>query len=627
MSVAKHSASLPRDVRLHEKTNQLFKGTALVRGSGEAVVVGTGLATELGRITRLVEDAEASRSPLEVRLERLAQNLVWLTLAVAAVIAGFGVATGRPLAEMAQTAIALAVAAIPEGLPVVATLALARGMMRMARRNAVIENLAAVETLGATTVIVTDKTGTLTENRMTIERILVGGRDFALDYAGRQILENGRAQGPVAREGQAEAPDPGLVLALTIGALCSNAEFDPATGAGQGDPIEVSLLRAADLAGLDAAALREQRPELAEVAFDSTTRMMATLHRDPEGYFSAVKGAPEAVLALATRHLRDGIECVLTPADRQAVLDRAELLAREGYRLLALAYGRGEDRLEHPYEDLVLVGLAAFRDPARSDVAEAIRDCRRAGIRVVMVTGDHPATAAAIAASVSLGAPGETACEGRDIAGIATAGRTALGRHSIFARVTPEEKLQLVTTFQAHGDVVAMTGDGVNDAPALKKADIGIAMGQRGTQVAREAADMVLRDDAFATIVHAIREGRVIFGNIRTFCIYLLSCNLSEIIVIALAIVSGLPLPLLPLQILFLNLVTDTFPAFALAPARATDRCWSGRPGRRKNRSSAGGSGGWSSCRASCWRRRHSAPSSRPVPSPAKRRRRPPSPS
>ena len=566
MPVAKHTDALPADTRLHEKANQLFKGTALVRGSGEAVVVHTGLDTELGRITRLVQEAEETRSPIEKRLQRLATNLVWLTLAIAGIIAALGVATGRPLVAMAETAIALAVAAIPEGLPVVATLALARGMLRMARRNAIVENLAAVETLGATTVILTDKTGTLTENRMTVDRLVLCDGEARFDHdAGRVVMEDrgGHARAGAVGPNDDDGGSP-LQLALTVGSLCSNAALGRPGEADHGDPVETALLRAAVTAGLDPGEMKERYPEIAEFPFDSAARLMATLHTDGSGYLSAVKGAPEAVVARCERILCGETERPLTQDDEAAFAARARDLAGRGHRLLALAFRRGAERPGSPYEELVLLGLAALRDPPRGDVREAVRACRDAGIRVVMATGDHPATAAAIAGSVAIGADGEEAYEGGRIAAMNDSELRALGERSIFARVTPEEKLVLISALQDRGHVVAMTGDGVNDAPALKKADIGVAMGQRGTQVAREAADMVLRDDAFTTIVHAIREGRVIFANIRRFCVYLLSCNLSEIGVIAVAILSGLPLPLLPLQILFLNLVTDVFPAFAL---------------------------------------------------------------
>ena len=455
-------------------------------------------------------------------------------------------------------AIALAVAAVPEGLPVVTTLALARGMWRMARRNAVIEDLPAVETLGATTVICTDKTGTLTENRMQVARIA--------DAAG--VVEVGHlASGFTA--------SPGLEAILDCGALCNGAELEGGDGGGGlGDPMEVALLLAARKAGIERAALLERLPEIRREPFDSAVKMMATYHRDSSQILIAVKGAPETVVVRARDTLtEDGAE-ILDEAARRAWLARAEELAGEGLRVLALAHRRVETPEAEPFQNLTLLGLVGLLDPAREGVAEAIGRCHDAGIRVVMVTGDHGVTARAIAADVGLcnaDAPWRSGAA-LDVEPI------DVGDCDVFARVSPEQKLRLVEYFQRQGDVVAMTGDGVNDAPALKKAEIGVAMGLRGTQVAREAAEMVLRDDAFATIVLAVEQGRVIFANIRKFVFYLLSCNTSEILVIGLATVAGMPLPLLPLQILFLNLLTDVFPALALGAGEGEDDVMSQPP-------------------------------------------------
>ena len=521
--VEKHERAAAHDTPLAERTPMLYKGTALTRGAGEAVVVGTGLDTELGRITSLVAQTEAAATPLERRLDRLGRRLVWVTLVLAVAVAAAGLATGRELGLTIQTAIALAVATIPEGLPVVATIALARGMWRMARRNALINRLSAVETLGATGVICSDKTGTLTENRMAVQR-------FAL------------------AEGRSEKE------ALEIGVLCNNAEAET------GDPMEVALLAAAARAGIDRAALLEGRRRVREEAFDPESRMMATFHRVEAGVRIAIKGAPEAVIAA----------CALDESGKKEWLRRNEALAAEGLRVLGLAAGEAADEGADPYDGPRLVGLVALRDPPREDVREAIAQCRAAGIRVVMVTGDQAVTARAIAGAVGLGEdlevlPGSAL---RPFAELSAEEKEQLLRASVFARVSPRQKLDLIDLHQRSGAVVAMTGDGVNDAPALKKADIGIAMGQRGTQVAREAAAMVLRDDAFASIVAAVEQGRVIFDNIRRFVLYLLSCNVSEVMVVGLASFVAAPLPILPLQILFLNLVTDVFPALALGVGR-----------------------------------------------------------
>jgi Ca2+-transporting ATPase len=558
LPVSKSPAPTPEETPLAERTGMLFKGTTVTRGSGEGVVVATGMTSELGQIASLVEGAEEEATPLERRLDRLGRMLLWITLLVAAAIAGVGIAGGRGLLLMIETSIALAVAAIPEGLPIVATLALARGMWRMARRNVVIRRLSAVETLGAASVICTDKTGTLTENRMAVDRYVLesGSVSFAQDdrRVDPTVLDQG---GAILRR------------ALEVGALCNNAELRGETGAGVGDPLEVALLEAAGQGGLDVVALRERHPEVREEAFDPDSKRMATVHRTPEGaVLVAAKGAPEAILEVCASVLGPDGPIPLDEAARADWLEQQSSLAARGLRLLGLAYKRIDDENAPAYADLILVGCVALADPPRRDVREAIARCRRAGINVVMVTGDQPETGRTIGEAVGLISeqPSE-AVHGSELDrldALSEAQRQRLLSTSVFARVTPTQKLELISLFQADGRIVAMTGDGVNDAPALKKADIGVAMGRRGTQVAQEAADMVLKDDTFGSIVEAIAQGRAIFDNIRKFVVYLLSCNVSEVLAVAAASFAGLPLPLLPLQILFLNLVTDVFPALAL---------------------------------------------------------------
>ncbi|MDJ1156645.1 cation-transporting P-type ATPase [Chelatococcus sp. SYSU_G07232] len=543
---------------LPDRSAMLFKGSHVVHGGGEGVVTGTGLATEVGRITQLVETAERGETPLERQLALLSRQLVWLMLALAAVITVVGIASGRPAVLMVETSIALAVAAIPEGLPIVAALALARGMLRMARRNALVENLPAVETLGSTTLVMTDKTGTLTENRMEVERILTPSGEFSVDHRRAVILKDGATIDPVA--------DPQLVKALLVGVLCSNAEYDSHARSGTGDPMEVALLRAGGIAGLNRDEQISAFPEVAEHPFDTATKRMATVHRSGNGHFAAVKGAPEEVLASADRI---GIRAdPLDDAGRARWLRQVDRLAAEGLRVLAVAVLPETGPEARVSGGLVFLGLVAFRDPPRHDIPDAVAALRGAGIRVVMATGDHPSTALGISRAVGIAEEGAAVTRGAELPcleGATAAERRAVSRGAVFARVSPEQKLELIDLFQESGEVVAMIGDGVNDAPALTKADIGIAMGERGTEVAREAADMVLLDDAFSTIVQAVREGRIIFDNIRRFSTYLLSCNLAEVLVVGGAVFVGLPLPLMPLQILFLNLVTDVFPAFALA--------------------------------------------------------------
>ncbi|MEN3226472.1 cation-transporting P-type ATPase [Methylorubrum rhodesianum] len=496
---------------------------------------------------RLVEQAAPDASPLERRLERLSGQMVWVVLAIAVVLAGFGVASGKDLRLMTEASIALAVAAIPEGLPIVATLTLARGMWRMARRNALIERLSAVETLGATTVILTDKTGTLTENRMTV-------RQLSLPSGETDLTESGSGGPEIAR-------------LLRVAVLCNDASLGQGAGQGSGDPMEQALLRAGRTAGLERASLLRDRPLVRKHAFDAGTRMMATVHASGRGYLMAVKGAPEAVLA-ASWHVDDGErDRPLDEVDRDFWRRRVADLGAKGLRVIACAERMVDDAGTHPFEELTFLGLVGLEDPAREGVPEAVAACRDAGIRVVMVTGDHAVTARSIALAVGIAGPDGQVMEG----GTVDEAADGLQGVVVFARVSPAEKLSLVRAYQERGDVVAMTGDGVNDAPALKQADIGVAMGRRGTDVAREAAAMVLLDDAFPTIVGAIREGRVIFDNIRRFAAYLLACNLSEVMVVGLAVLSALPLPILPLQILYLNVVTDVFPAFALAMGEGRD--------------------------------------------------------
>ncbi|POY02396.1 ATPase [Mycobacterium kansasii] len=546
----------PEAAALYERAAMLFKGTHVVGGNGEGIVVGTGLTTELGRITRLVEEAHQGRSPLEDHLARLSRQLILLTLVLASVVAAAGLLNGKPALLMIETSIALAVAAIPEGLPIVATLALARGMLRMARQSALVENLSAVETLGSTTVVLTDKTGTLTENRMAVDGVVTVTGGFDFDYQANTVLARGLPIDPSA--------DADLMRVLLVGVLCGNADYDVETKVGNGDPMEVALLQAGALAGLSRGDQLTRYPEVAEYPFDPATKWMATVHRDHDEYFAAMKGAPEVVLALADRI---GVAAEPFDDDRKAHwLDVARELATDGLRVLGLAEHACVDPQQLFGSGMVFVGLVAFRDPPRDDIASAVGALRRAGIGVVMATGDHPSTAVAVARAVGIAATDAVVTTGDELSHLKDAPESVpIARTQVFARVSPRQKLDLIDLFQRDGQVVAMIGDGVNDAPALMKADIGVAMGKRGTEVARDAADMVLLDDRFPTIVIAAREGRVIFDNIRRFAVYLLSCNLAEVLVVALAVVGGLPLPLLPLQILFLNLVTDVFPAFALA--------------------------------------------------------------
>jgi len=568
MAVEKGVQPLQVEAPLAERYNMLFKGTVLTRGSGEAVVVGTGMDTQLGNISLLVDETEDETTPLEERLDQLGHWLIWASLAIAAFVAVTGIIAGKETFLMIETAIALAVAAIPEGLPIVATIALARGVWRMAQRNALVKRLSAVETLGSTSVILTDKTGTLTENRMTVTGFLLGSGDVQVDWG------SSGSDGAFKRNGQSLYParDKALLEALEVGALCNNAAYSVEEGSnpkGVGDPLEVALLAVAAKGGIRRKSLMEKAPEVREEAFDSSTKMMATFHQNGGPCRVAVKGAPESVLDASSFILDEKGEREISENDRQQWLASNQKMAEDGLRVLALATKSAQTCEVEPYKGLTFLGLVGLLDPPRKDVRQAIGSCKDAGIRIIMATGDQAVTARIIGQAVGLvDDENGQVVSGADLKHeeeLTQEEKRQLLQVPLFARVSPEQKLDLIAIHQKNNSIVAMTGDGVNDAPALKKADIGIAMGQRGTQVAREAADMVLKDDAFSSIVVAVEQGRIIFDNIRKFVLYLLSCNVSELMVVTLAAMANAPLPILPLQILFLNLVTDVFPALALA--------------------------------------------------------------
>jgi Ca2+-transporting ATPase len=566
--VSKAVEPLEEDVPLAGRASMLFKGTSVTRGAGVGVVVATGMGTELGQIASLVEEAEEEATPLEDRLNQLGRRLIYATLIIAAIVAAGGILRGKEIFLMIETSIALAVAAIPEGLPIVATIALARGMRRMAQRNALINRLSAVETLGATNVICTDKTGTLTENRMTVMRIVNESGEIAVSG------ETAEKERSFTRNGESIDPQDDSMLRdiLEVGVLCNNASLQHEESDGEttgvGDPLEVALLEVGAKGELDRDALLDRLPQAGEEAFDSDVKMMATYHEDRGHYLFAIKGAPEAVLKVCSHILTESDERKMTDGDRKRWSEHNERMADEGLRVLALARKAAETIESQPYEGLTFLGLYGLLDPPRGDIRGAIDLCQEAGVKLIMVTGDQPITARNIASAVGLTDSDEDEVMlGQDLKSIDELSESELQRIvrvPIFARVSPKQKLDLIDIHQSSGSIVAMTGDGVNDAPALKKADIGIAMGLRGTQVAREAADMVLRDDAFSTIVAAVEQGRIIFDNIRRFVFYLISCNVSEIMTVFLASLMNAPLPILPLQILFLNLVTDVFPALAL---------------------------------------------------------------
>jgi Ca2+-transporting ATPase len=567
LPVSKQTDPLPPETLVMERNNMVFKGTAITGGSGKGVVVGIGLNTELGRISELVTEAESQQTPLEKRLNNLGQRLAGAVIVIAILVAIAGILTGRETFLAIEVAVALAVAAIPEGLPIVATIALARGMWRMAKRNTLIARLSAVETLGATSVILTDKTGTLTENRMTATAIRVAGTDITIEGAALAKPAHFHTNNNELDDETSTV----LEYLLSAAALCSNASLNMAPDgkvSPVGDPTEIALLIAATQRGIKQDVLLERMPEIGEVAFDPDTKLMATLHNRNTGFLTAVKGAPESVIPLCNEVRTGTGNSTLTDQEKNAWLEKAGELGSRGLRTLAIASKVTSDRDENAYGNLVLLGIFGLEDPPRAGVKDAVARCRSAGISVVMVTGDHLATARNIAGE--LGIVESTTNERKFVNGsdldslLAQDNPQELLDAQVFSRAAPEQKLRLIDLYQQSGHVVAMTGDGVNDAPALKQADIGIAMGIRGTAVAKEAAHMVLQDDEFGTIVEAVAQGRAIYENIRKFVVYLLSCNISEVLVVTLATIAGAPLPLLPLQILFLNLVTDVFPALAL---------------------------------------------------------------
>jgi Ca2+-transporting ATPase len=543
---------LPADTPLAERTNMVYKGTTIAAGTTRAVVIATGSTTELGRIGALVGSLHEERTPLERRLDALGHRLVWLALAVAAVVSALGALQGVPLALVVQTGLALAVAAVPEALPAVATIALAVGLRRMARRHALVRRLPAVEALGSTTVVCTDKTRTLTSGEMSVVRVWTAGQEFSL-----------QGDDPVA------VPDGGrLRRALEVAALASRPQAGSHGGAqpDTGDPVDFAALRAAERVGVPRASIGHERPAIGLVPFSSERKLMASFHRVDGAVMAYVKGAPRQVLALTGQIFHDDTVRSLDERRRRELLDINERLARDGLRVLALAVGRVEEPAESALGGLTFVGFLGLMDPPARGVKATIEGLRRAGLRTVMLTGDQRLTAEAVGRELGLLTSDSRVIDGREFDRLSGAElQQALAHAAAFSRVTPDHKLTIVKALQAQGDIVAMLGDGVNDAAALKKADVGVAMGIRGTDVAKEAASIVLQDDRFDTIAAAVEEGRVIYDNIRKFVFYLFSCNVAEVLLLLVSGLAGLPLPLLPLQILWMNMVTDTFPALALA--------------------------------------------------------------
>lgn len=561
------------DAGLGDRWNMVFMGAVLTRGRARAVAVATGMQTEMGRIAGLISQTHIDATPLQRRLAQLGRWLVAGCAVICALVVGLGLLTGESLHMMILTGISLGVAAIPEGLPAIVTVALALGVQRMIRYGAIVRRLQAVETLGCATVICADKTGTLTRNEMMAQAVWTAERVYHVE--GEGYGPHGRfVVGDAAVDPAGEEP---LLHLTAAAALCCNARLEAVSGEQRrqvvGDPTEGALLVLAERAGRPPAELTARHRRLWEAPFEAERRRMAVAvaAADAATVRLAVKGAPDAVLERCSTIWLGGERRLLTPGLRQQVMAAAQDMAADALRVLAVADQQlsaapgpeaDPDQVER---DLCLLGLVGMTDPPRPEAAAAIAAAARAGVRTVMITGDHPATALAIARGLGLAGPADRAVTGAELNTLGPRAMTALvARARVFARVTPEHKLRIVRELRARGEVVAMTGDGVNDAPAVKEADIGVAMGRTGTDVTREAAAMVLSDDNYATIVAAVREGRAIYDNIRRFVRYLLSCNIGEVLLMFAAALLRLPLPLLPIQILWVNLVTDGLPAMAL---------------------------------------------------------------
>lgn len=568
VAVDKHTHSIPHiDAPLGDKTCLAYKGTIVTHGRGRGLVIATGMRTELGKIASLLGDGDQSKTPMQKRLANFGKRLAMAALAICTLVFAIGVIRGEPLLLMFMTAVSLAVAAIPEALPAVVTISLALGAHKMVKQHALIRRLPAVETLGSVTFICSDKTGTLTQNKMHVTSLYADHRHMKI----------------VQLTGHNE-PWTTLFHAMAL----SNDAHQDSHGKVQGEPTEAALLHAAVEAGWNKKQLENEMPRLKELAFDSERKCMTTFHREADGIIAYTKGSPETVLAQCKHTLGSNGE---STTDKAALLQTAEAMASDGLRVLAFAYRKWPalpDNVppEHLEKDLVFLGFAGLIDPPRSEAKEAVSLCKSAGITPVMITGDHPATARAIAHELGiLENSGSMVMTGSELSSLGQQAFEAEVEHvRVYARVDPMQKIKIVKALQDKGEVVAMTGDGVNDAPALKAADIGIAMGKGGTDVAREAAHMVLLDDNFATIVHAIRHGRHLYDNIRKFVRYAVTTNSAEICTIFLAPFLGLPIPLLPIHILWINLVTDGFPALALTTEPAENNIMK-RPPRPPNES------------------------------------------
>jgi Ca2+-transporting ATPase len=560
--IHKKTEALPEGVlSLGDRSNMVFGGTIITYGRGRGIVVATGMKTEVGSIAEMLQTVETGRTPLQRNLDKVGRVLAQAALAIVAVVVLAGLFRDEPLLEMFIFGIALAVAAVPEALPAVVTISLAIGVQRMVKRNALVRRLPAVETLGSTSVICSDKTGTLTRDEMTARRLRTHERVVAISGSGYE------PEGELSRNGSAVDPSELETELLTAGALVCDAhlvEGDEGIWELKGDPTEGAIIVAAAKAGLSKLDLDERFPRVGEIPFTSESKRMTTLHTLGDAQVAYAKGAPEVILDSCSRQLTSRGEITLEETDRKAILEAVREMAGEALRVLAVAK-KTDATLEDAERDMTFLGLVGMLDPPRAEAQSAVARCKRAGIRVIMITGDHPLTAQSIAREIGLVRTGR-AVTGPELEAMSDEElANEVESIEVYARVSPAHKLRVVTALQDRGHTVAMTGDGVNDAPALKKADIGVAMGITGTDVSKEASAMTLLDDNFASIVAAVEEGRGIFENVKKYLMYLLSANIGEIGLVAGATLAGLPLPLTAVQILYVNLATDGLPALALS--------------------------------------------------------------
>jgi len=572
-AVTKQPATLEQgDIPLGDRENMVFMGTSVAAGTGQAVVVATAMNSELGRIAGLIEKAGAEEgTPLQQKLDSFGRVLVWAALGLVALLFGLGLLRGTELFELTMTSVSLAVAAVPEGLPAIVTVALALGVLRMSRRRALVRKLPAVETLGSTTVICTDKTGTLTVGEMTVRALSVAGQSFEVTGEGYGPDGEVRFEG-VKTQAQHAAP---LLELATVILGCNNAHLVHEEGTWKviGDPTEGALLAAGPKAGGQQERIEKERPTHHEIPFDSDRKRSTVIRKMPDGKLRAfINGAPDVLLERCTNLYTSSGVRPMTDEDRQDIVAQNTVMAQQALRVLGSAYrdldnAAPADLTAHAVEcDLVFVGLTGMYDPPRAEAKEAVAKCRAAGIRVVMITGDHPHTAMAIAREIGIASDDDMAIAGVELDKMTDDElRQRAPNIAVYARVTAEHKLRIVRAWKGNLAVVAMTGDGVNDAPAIKGADIGIAMGRTGTEVTKQAADIIVTDDNFASIVAAVEEGRGIYNNIRKTLQYLLGGNTGELLLVTICVVAGLPAPLLPIHLLWINLVTDGLPALCLA--------------------------------------------------------------